>query len=433
MTLPRFVLLLICLFLVYTQGLWERMFDQSPVIKVVLEFSIWSYLLLSIKYFKKQAPAKFLFILYLIISLAAAILNGSAVIAWLKYIRYFGYFYLIFITLWNTPISQNQWRIIFNFSAFLILLQGLGAAYNIFLIDQRIEGYVGLMSSLGGTTAATFPLLIINLSAFLYLFMRYNSHRFNLILLFFVISAVLVSYSSGKRAIFFSVPLFMFVTIIVSAINIEGNKKFYRHLLILFTIILVSIPVYFYGIKTTRGVNYYLSGNETNKQLFESALEYAKSYETGTSRQGLAIGRTGSTIQIIRNSTISIGSFLFGQGYGRVKDEDTIERLGVSYGIVGITRDIISAGWLVMFLTVSIMIKVIMANRSIKSTVTKVIRIIILLVFLFTHIAYSSDFVVSLKISFMLLLISAFINSPLHCENLDAILDKYFYSSTYSK
>ena len=427
MTQSRFVILLISFFLVYTQGLWERLTDYSPAIKLIIEISIWLYFFVSLRYFKKWTHTNLVFILLLIFSFSTAIVNGSGLNAWLKYIRYFVYFYLLFISLWHTQLTSGQWLTVLKFAVFLILIQGLGSAYNILILNERVEGYVGLMSSLGGTTAATFPLLIVSLSVLLYFFNPYPSTRFYFYLLACVVSAFLVGYSSEKRAIFFTIPAFWLIITVISAIFLKTSRKFYKRSLILVGIVLVLLPVYIFGIRTTQGVNYYLSGNETNRQMVINAFEYAVNYEESKSFKGLTTGRSGSSVQIIRNSTKNVEFFMFGQGFGMVKDDNTLSRLGIDYGIVGFTRDIISGGWIVMFLTVLIMLNVILINKSIRNAFTTTLRITILLVFLFTHFVYSSDFTISLKINFLLVFLLVFINSPMQSEYLKRVLSEYVY------
>ena len=426
MTNPRFLLLLTSMFLIYTQGLWERIAGFSPTTMLILESAVWLYLLLSIKYLRKETPGNILFIVYLCFSLLTSILNGSGTLAWIKYIRYFVYFYLIFITLYHTHISHKQWDLLFKLAVFLILIQGLGAAYTTFILNLRIEGYVGLMSSLGGSTASIFPLMVISLSILVYLFNTQQNSKLNLILLGFVISASLVGYSSGKRAIFFTIPLFLIIAVILSIHHFVKRPSFYRRLVILIFIISLISPFYFLGIKTTKGINYLISGNETNIELLQNAFEYAVDYGGSVSYKGLNTGRAGSTAQIVSQSTKNLNLFVFGKGYGSIKEESTTSSLGVLYGIVGFTRDIISGGWIVMLLTVLILVKVILTNRSLESKFTKALRLLILFIFLVTHFGYSSDFTVTLKINFLLAILYALINSPVHALCLESILLKYF-------
>ena len=162
--------------------------------------------------------------------------------------------------------------------------------------------------------------------------------------------------------------------------------------------------------------------------IIREALYYAQNYETDISEYGHTIGRTNTTRQIINTTKKNIDSFLFGFGYGSIKEEDTQAKSGFGYGIVGFTRDIVSGGWIVMFLTILIFSKVILTNQSTNYKFTWVLRLIIFMVFVFTHFSYSSDFATSLKITYILAIICAFINSPSHSESLDILVNKYLFS-----
>ena len=314
--------------------MWERLFGFSPAIKLIAEALIMFYLLLSVKYFKKKTPGSILFLIYLIFSFAVSILNGSGALAWLKYIRYFAYFYLLYITIFHTYISNKQWVFILKFAVFLILIQGLGSIYNVFILKQRVEGYVGLMSSIGGTTAATYPLFLLNLTIIIFFFHKSYNHKFIILILIFCASSFLVGYSSGKRAIYFTFPIFIALTSFISLYSLRNVVGIYKKFLFLIAIILLISPVYFFGIRSTSGVNYYLSGNENKLQVLSSAIEYAVDYEDAQSFTGLSIGRSGSTLQVIKKSLENRTLFFVGKGYGKVKDENTISDLGVGYGIV---------------------------------------------------------------------------------------------------
>lgn len=420
------ILLFISLVMVFTQGLWERIFFMQPgSASILVELPVWLYLLTSYNSFKKRTPGRILFNLFLGISFFAGLANGSGTIAWLKYIRYFVYFYLIFQSLWHIPITQKQWFSIMKLIIFLILIQGVGSAFNLSVLNQRIEGHVGLMSSIGGTTASTFPLFVVSISLLFFIFHKNMGTKFDFILLLCVVSAILVGYASGKRAIFFSIPLFLAIILIVSFLQLKGSANFYKKITIIGLLVMSLIPVYIFGISMSHGFNYGLSGNENSKQVLLEAFTYAQEYENSTSKSSTT-GRTGTTIQIVANSLENGDTFVFGNGYGSIKDESIKGEIGVIYGFVGFTRDILSAGWLVMLLTVLILFKIILTNRSINFNFSKAIRIAMLLIFVFTHFGYSSDFTVHLKISFLLAIICAFINSPVHASKLIFIVNKYF-------
>jgi hypothetical protein len=433
MSKQRYIWLLISLFMVYTQGLWERLFSLPPGTTIMLELPLWTYFFLSLKKLSKPTPARIWIIIFTLFTFFASVANNTGTIAWVKYIRFFLYFYLLYASLWNSQLTNKQWLTLLKFGIFLILIQGLGSAFNIFVLGQRIEGHVGLMSTLGGTTASTFPLVIVSIITVLFLFARKQGRKFNWILLLTIVSAVLVGYGSGKRAIFFTIPLFISITTLISFFYQKGNAVFYRKIIGIVLIAILSVPLYIFGITTSKGFNYDLSGNENKLEVLITALTYAQEYEESTSQYGTTTGRSGTTLQVINDSFSSFDKFLFGYGFRSHKDESTAYAIGFTYGIVGFTRDIISGGWLVMLLTFLIISKIILANKSYNYKLTSVLRLIIFAVFVFTHFGYSSDFVVSLKINFLLLILLVFINSPANSNYLNFSVERYFYSGLKKK
>ena len=172
MSKQRYIWLLISLFMVYTQGLWERLFSLPPGTTIMLELPLWTYFFLSFKKFLKPTPARLWIIIYILFAFFVSVANNTSIIELAKYIRFFLYFYLLYASLWNSRLSNKQWLTLLKFGIFLIIIQGLGSAFNIFVLGQRIEGHVGLMSTLGGTTASTFPLVIVSIITVLFLFAR---------------------------------------------------------------------------------------------------------------------------------------------------------------------------------------------------------------------------------------------------------------------
>jgi len=427
MSKHRFIWLLISMFMVYTQGLWERIFSLPSGTSLLVELPLWMYLLLSIKKVYKHTPVSNLIVLYIVFTFIASIINQTGYVDWAKYIRFFVYFYMIYASLWNSNIHYKQWLMILKFSVFTILIQGVGAAIDFFIFNQRIEGHVGLMSSIGGTTAATFPLMIVSSIAVVYIFARNLGRKSNLYLLFITISALFVGYGSGKRAIFFTIPFLLLIIVTLTFYYLRGNSNFYKKLISFSILIILVLPVYIYGITTSKGFNYGLSGRESNIEIIEEALFYAQNYESSIGSHGQTIGRTNTSLQVIDNSIASIPAFLFGNGFGSVKDEGTRSTLNIGYGIVGFIRDIISGGWIVMLLTLIIICKVILTNKSVDYLFTSMLRVVVIGIFVFTHFAYSSDFVVSLKINFLMIIFLIFINSPTNYIYLNLIINRYFY------
>ena len=93
-------------------------------------------------------------------------------------------------------------------------------------------------------------------------------------------------------------------------------------------------------------------------------LVYTQNYEEATSQYGQSTGRTGTTLLVINNSIGDAGSILFGNGYSSTKEDNAQTTFGIRYGIVGFIRDIITGGWIVMFLVFIIISKIRKKNLS---------------------------------------------------------------------
>lgn len=408
--LKKFFLYL-SLLLIYTQGLMERMFSVNPLINLVVELPVIIFILIPDKRKMRSSPAIPLLFVYLFISLLSAVFNSNGIVLWLKYIRYFVYFILIYHNLWNARFSYREWGKLFRFIGVLIILQGISSVWNIFVLKSRIEGYVGLMSSLGGTTAAIFPLVIISLSLLYYLHARRKGIVVYGILILFVLTGIFLGYSSSKRIIFFLIPLFVVIVSLLYVLSTK-NRINYTKILTVVAAGIIMFPAAIYGIKTSHGINTGLTGDEKRYDVVRNAAEYSLTYTKGTTEYGETTGRTGTTRQVIEKSLNNLHYFLFGYGYGQIKSEATLSNLGIEYGIVGFTRDIISGGWIVMILAFLIVTVIIFTNNSAPLKFSKRIRITLFLIFCFSHFFYSSDFVAHLDINFIMAVVCAFINSP---------------------
>jgi len=419
----RLGLLKLLLFFIFTQGMWERIFESNMGI-ISLEISAILFIISSLNVIRINTPGFSLLVYSLISSFIILLFSGSDFTTTIKYSRYIVYFYLIYNALFHSIISTSEWRKIFKFLIAMVILQGVGSAYTIFIIGEKVEGFVGLMSSLGGTTATIFPLLILTLV--LYFILNYKLHKsYYLLLIILVISSFFVSFSSGKRAIYFVIPLFIIITFIISYFINSNKKQILRKALYLTSIIILLLPIYVFGIKKSHGLNYDLLGNENFGQIITKSFLYAQEYESSESSEGLTIGRSNTTGQIISKSLSNSNLFLFGKGFGVSKDENVREEFGFSYGLVGFTRDLLNGGWIYAIISVLLFFKLILYNYKNSSQKVKTLKLILLAVFIFTHFMYSSDFTVSLKINIFYAIICVFISSYNSKSSLNLFQEKF--------
>lgn len=411
------------IFLVFTQGMWERIFLFSTTIQYVVEGSILAYIIFQFNY-NLKTPGSSIFLLFCIVTFLIGFINNDSIFSSFLYIRYTLYTYLIYNQLYSYSFSLKNWNYIFKLLITMTLLQGIGAIFNIFILNERIEGYVGLMSSLGGTTATIFPLFISTLLLVFYLFSPKINKKTTFLLLLILLSVLLVGYSSGKRGIYFIIPLIFLIVIIITIPKILRTRSFKKKLIGITVFGILVFPLIIFGMINSRGLNYSLSGNESSFDIISNSIDYAGEYESSTDQYGRTIGRSNTSNRILENTLSDPSLFFSGIGYGATKEESSMLRLGYGYGIVGFTRDLISGGFFLTLLTILLFVQIIINNKSIHTKFSKTTRQSMLIVFIYTHFFYSSDYTVSLKITLILIVLMALLNSPVHHKTLMELLKR---------
>lgn len=406
----KFNLIILSIFLVYTQGLWERLLLAGDFIKYAIDAVLLLAVLINFKYSFK-VPGSKIFLWFLITIFVVSIANSTNFIDTFLYVRYILFAYLIFHQFYITRLTVRQFKILLKIIYFSVIIQGIGAAFNLFVLGIRVEGYVGLMSSLGGTTATSFPLLVISLVVVFFLLNNTLNRKLLVSIVMLLASAFLVSFSSGKRGIYLLVPSIILIVIGLVGKNIKLKKL--RQLVIG---VIVVVPIFFYGISNSRGFNYNLSGNESYLQIASVSRDYTESYETATDQYGNSIGRSNSTSNIVDNSFKNNENFFFGHGFGISKNESFLKMINVNYGIVGFTNTLISGGWIFTVLFVVLILSTILKTNYKIDYKSRLILKTIAINFMLIHLVYSSDYFVSLKLMFIVMLILAIVKSPLYLD-----------------
>lgn len=395
-------------FFVYTQGYWER-FTPIPA-KGVLEILM---LLMTIFYFRpKNKKSVLLFLSIFVVGLFSAFYTGT-VIKFFKFIRFLFYSYVLIDVVQQCHFSVSQFRKVFRYFVFLVLLQGFAAVIQVFVLQDRVEGYVGMMSSSGGATATAFPMMIISLTTVVFCFSKSLNRKWNLLMILIVLSMFLVGYSSGKRAIYYLIPLGAILGMIVSYRIAQKNhirlgmKKIY-FFIVLF---LLCVPLFFYGVTNSLGYSYELTGNETKSEVLIKMWEYTQNYEQAE-LDGVTVGRSNTTELLLSMAFSDKDFFWCGKGFQSEKDEDAITEMGVGYGFVGLTRDLFAGGFVFSILTIIFLLHLILRkDYKINDAFSKSLRTVLVMVFVTIHFFYSADFTLSLKMTCVLALIISFANS----------------------
>ncbi|MDG4714773.1 hypothetical protein [Winogradskyella marincola] len=418
----KFKVLILAIILVLTQGLLDRLFFVSDIIGYIIDAVVLLAVVFYFRYSFKVPGAKF-FLLFLVICFYIGFVNNNSVVETFLYLRYLIFTYLLFNQLYVSPLSIKQWNLLLKLLVVMIVLQGLGSAFNVFILQQRVEGYVGLMSSVGGTTATAFPVLISVMVSTYFLFKPKMTKQDWLWCGTVLISAFLVGYSSGKRGIYFYIPVYMFLTFMLAAKHLAVYSFFKKKIFNASSVLVVLFPLFIFGIQNSKGFSYSLDGSESASQTISSAISYAESYEGATDQYGRTIGRSNTSMRILGYSLSQPSFFFFGEGYGAMKSEAVKKTLGFRYGIVGFTRDLVSGGWFLMLGTMYLFYFIILKNKYYTTKGTKVLRTLLMLVFIGVHCFYSSDFSVSLKLTVFLVPVAVLINSPYQAHVLKHIVN----------
>lgn len=404
----KLLLIYLVAFFVYTQGYWER-FTPIPA-KGILEILV---LLLTILYFRpKNKKSVLLFLAVIGVGLFSAI-NTGTIVNFFKHVRFLFYSYVLIDVVQHCRLSIPQFRRLLSFFVFMVLLQGIAAVFQVFILHDRVEGYVGMMSSLGGTTATAFPVMIISLTTVVFCFARTSNRKWYRLMILIVLSMFLVGYSSGKRAIYISIPSFAILGMIVSYIIARNNGiKLRRSKIYTFIVIgLMCVPLFFYGVTNSSGYSNQLTGNETKNEILITMLEFAQFYETAE-MDGETVGRSNTTGRLLTVALTDKHFFLFGDGFLADKDEDAVSQRGVGYGFVGFTRDLFTGGIIYSILTIIFLFHLILRkDYEINDAFSKTLRAMLVLVFIFIHFFYSPDFTLSLRLTCVLALVLSFVNS----------------------
>ena len=151
-------------------------------------------------------------------------------IAYFKSIRFVLYFFFLYDIYRSTHFEIYQYLRLLKFLMGLVILQGVASIIQIFIIGERIEGYVGYMSSLGGSTATTFLVLVLSICMVILLYSNNKlSRKYIYEILLCIASAILVGYSTVSAQ---SISLLLlhlyclfFYAYLYSSRSLDGTSK----------------------------------------------------------------------------------------------------------------------------------------------------------------------------------------------------------------
>ena len=384
------------LFVIYTQGLFERLLGPEIGIYFV-EVPLCLFLIINYNHLRTERKSSVIFS-FLIFSVVVLMIFTFQIVEGVKYIRFVVYFYFFHRVLGNVVLNQSRYRHFVRFIVFIILIQGLAATYELFVLGERTERFVGLMSASGGTTATVFPLIIIQMCLIWWLNRKDKRVTDIFVLITLLFTAGIIAYASGKRAFYFYSIIILTTTTLLQLYYFSSSRKSIKRTITIVFIAIGFIPVFLVGIKNSNWLNRNISSEMNAFGVLVNAVEQAKNYETQDDVEG-TITRSKTTKMVLNQTIKDFGSVVGGYGFNAYNNDRVKKSLNIRYGIVGITRDLISTGWLISFLIVYFFIHS-LRYKQYRISVEKIIleRSLVFL-FLLVHFTYSSDFIVHLKIS----------------------------------
>ena len=272
-------------------------------------------------------------ILYLFWTGFVAILCGDNLYEFYLYTRYFTLSFIVMYISYNIYDFRRFTRFTLKAIDLFVLLQIIASVLLFFTLG-RLERNVGTMSTTGGSLATVWPLTFAP-----YYFIRFviKGQWKDII---FIAGLVFIGFASGKRAVYFLIPL----SLIIIYYGFLGSKIFMKKKVIkrrvLFSVNFLFL-VLLLGISGTESL---AQGNGFSLEALNSAFNYAGEYSTQENvTNGESIGRTSSTLSTF-NALWTDSNAFFGNGLTTLKGENTYTRYNIGYGITGVIRELISIG-----------------------------------------------------------------------------------------
>ncbi len=332
--------------LTYFHGLMLMVGISDFVIKFSIEAFIFLLVLNSVnRLISVDKPLLFLIIGYFFMASVSAYVNDTSAFTLYRYIRYTFYGYLIFITIWSTPLPIENVRKINRFIMILFFIQIVASFVKLFVFKGSWEGIVGTTSISGGAHATVLPLFAMSFGLAFFLY-----YRKNVTTLFVTLAFLIIGYASNKRGIWLYTPPLLMLEYFI--FMLRERKLINPGHVARFAILVALISVI-----SVIGLLKIMSQDEKKagfKRDLSYALSYSQEYSEGETAGGLTMGRISTsrrTLYALEDGDIR--SFTIGWGPGALMGTgSSFEPLSILYGIVGWARDVISIGWIGMIIFV---------------------------------------------------------------------------------
>ena len=304
----------------------------------------------SISQFVPGRAFVFIFIMWTIFS---GIMNGDSLYESYLYFRMLFYAYLVFWAVWNADLSIMDVKRLNKLILLLWIIQIADSIYEVFVSHVRSEGWVGTITNGSGTTAAIFPMFAMG-----YVLAIYFYRNKSMLWVFLAFAFSFVGYASGKRAIYYYIPL-IFVIINVWYFLLERHHSKLKNIVKAAIVFVLLIPALIIGVNQSQYIAFDVNSSYTPGKFISHMLIQAKSYSTAERSSGAYSSGRVST------SKLMFSEFLQGDiktnlvGYGPsskllYSEEDVQLEVGIWYGVTGWATDVLNTGWLGMLSQVCI-------------------------------------------------------------------------------
>jgi hypothetical protein len=311
------------------------------VIKYLTELPIVFLVLFTLKRRDWQLAPGWIFVaLFVVWSVISGILSGDGVYQSLLYFRMLVYAYIVFWAVWNADLIGVEVLQLNKLILLLWVLQIAAALFQITIAGERVEAYVGTLTSDSGHPATAFPLFAMSYVMAFYCYQKRSPW-----LLLLALAFSIVGFASGKRAIYFLIPLVYSIIILWYCFREKTFASLIRMFAPLLLLVLV-LPLLTLGLTHSKKFEY-LQGRDTI-EIINEATDLSYSYNYGE-RAGQTTGRISSSLNVIQSlSNSETRMFYFGSGPASLTDVTEKQAqwfYRIEYGIVGWSKDIISVGF----------------------------------------------------------------------------------------
>ena len=277
----------------------------------------------------------------LVISFISFCANGSGVSNLFLFLRLPIRYYLLFLTVINLDLSDDEVKNFNKLIVGLVILQVPVAVAKFFLYGQG-ETAIGTYDISGGVLSTTLPLVVIGFALSYYIL-----HKKLFLYIFLILAFIGFSIIGGKRGFIFYLPLMI---IFLGWYLRKDSRSFFKYSL-LGTVLLIAALYSALNFVPSLRPSWRRGGGIDLKY----ALAFAVDYNTET-RGGVSYGRAVTSINVFHNlRQRGAPAFLFGLGPGsvmksRFKDLDFGEKLkqefNVGYGVSGLTWLAMNVGYM---------------------------------------------------------------------------------------